>query len=80
MAKTTFTDSYFKGQTAMIGRRRTQNGKPHSDRSSSRKWSATGPDAPLQIFFKGTVASGVMWMELGDASKIARIKVEGEKK
>jgi hypothetical protein len=80
MAKTTFTDSYFKGQTA--DDRKKAYTKWHAAFGSIKfeQVERNGPDAPLQIFFKGTVASGVMWMELGDASKIAGIKVEGEKK
>lgn len=80
MANTTFTDGYFKGQTA--DDRKKAYAKWHAAFGSIKfqQVERNGPDAPLQIFFKGSVASGVMWMELGDASKIAGVKVEGEKK
>jgi len=38
-----------------------------------------GPDAPLQIIVKGTVASGSIWMDLDDDSFFDSIKGEVEK-
>lgn len=80
MAKTAFTEGHLKSQTA--DERKKAYAKWHAAFGSIRfeQVERRGPDAPLQVFFKGTVASGVMWMELGEASKIASIKVEGEKK
>jgi hypothetical protein len=80
MAKSAFSEAYLKSQTA--DERKKAFAKWHAAFGSIRfeQVERRGPDAPLQVFFKGTVASGVMWMELGEASKIASIKVEGEKK
>jgi hypothetical protein len=80
MAKTAFSEGYFKSQTT--DERKKAYTKWHAAFGSIKfeQVERRGPDAPLQVFFKGTVASGVMWMELGEASKIASIKVEGEKK
>ena len=39
-----------------------------------------GPDAPLQVTVKGSVASGVMWIDLDEAHRIDRIKAGVEKK
>ncbi len=80
MAKAAFTEGYLKGQTAF--ERKKAYTKWHTAFGSIKfeQVERRGPDAPLQVFFKGTVASGVMWIELGEASKLAGIKVEGEKK
>jgi hypothetical protein len=80
MAKAAFSEGYLKSQTA--DERKKAYTKWHAAFGSIKfeQVERRGPDAPLQVFFKGTVASGVMWMELGEASKIASIKVEGEKK
>ncbi len=80
MAKTAFSEGHLKGQTA--DERKKAYTKWHTAFGSIKfeQVERRGPDAPLQVFFKGTVASGVMWIVLGEASKIGSIKVEGEKK
>ncbi len=80
MAKATFTDGYFKRQTADERKQAFTKWRTAFGSIKFEQVERNGPDAPLQIFLKGAVASGVMWMELGEASKIAGIKVEGEKK
>ena len=80
MAKAAFSEGFLKSQTAE--ERKKAYTKWHAGFGSIKfeQVERRGPDAPLQVFFKGSVASGVMWIELGEASKIASIKVEGEKK
>jgi hypothetical protein len=38
-----------------------------------------GPDAPLQVRVKGTVASGTIWIDIDDASRFDSIKGEVQK-
>jgi len=80
MAKDAFAPENFKRQTA--DDRKKAYAKWHADFGTIKfeRVERRGPDAPLQIFFKGSVASGVMWMDLDDSSRIDSVKVEGEKK
>lgn len=81
MAKTSFTPEYYKTQTA------------EQRKADYTKWFAAygeikfervernGMDAPLQVFVKGSVASGVMWLDVDDdSSKLAGVRVEPVKK
>ena len=81
MSKTVFTPEYAKKQTA------------EQRKAEFTKWFAAfgtiqfnrverngGPDSPLQVFVKGSKASGVMWIDVDDdTSKIRGIRVEMDK-
>ena len=77
MAKTAFTPDYLKKQTP------DQRKKLHTDLRAQFGTIAVqqlsrmgGPDAPLQVIVKGTVASGSLWIELDDESRFDSIKGE----
>ena len=80
MAKTVFTVEYLKRQTA--DDRKKAYLKMHTDFGTVQigRVERNGPDAPLQAFVKGSVASGVLWIDLDDASRIDGIKAEVTKK
>ncbi len=80
MAKATFTAEYLKKETADERKKAYTKWRASFGTVKFQQVERRGPEAPLEIFFKGSVASGVMWMELDEASKIAGIKAEGEKK
>jgi hypothetical protein len=80
MAKAAFTKDLLKKQTP------DQRKKQHADlkaqfgtievQNLSRMG---GPDAPLQVIVKGSVASGSLWIELDDESRFDSIKGEVQK-
>lgn len=75
MAKATFTPEYLKRQTA--DQRKAEYTKWHKAFGTIKfeRVERNGMDAPLQISVKGSVASGVMWIDLDDAtSKLAGVK------
>ena len=80
MAKTVFTADYLKKQTAEE-RKKTYT-KMWADFGTIQitQVERRGMDAPLQVFVKGSVASGVLWIALDDASKFDSLKPEPEKK
>jgi hypothetical protein len=80
MAKAVFTPGYFKRQTA--DERKKEYLKMHADLGAIQigRVERNGPDAPLQAFVKGSVASGVLWIDLDDASRIDGIRAEVDKK
>jgi hypothetical protein len=80
MARTVFTAEFLKKQTA--DERKTAFTKMRADLGNIQigRVERNGPDAPLQAFVKGTVASGVLWIDLDDASKIGGIRAEVDKK
>jgi hypothetical protein len=78
MAKTVFTDEFFKSQTpaqrkAELDKMQAAFGKIDFGRVERNG----GPDAPLQVFIKGSAASGVLWIGLDeDTSKFTSLKPE----
>ncbi|MEO8361884.1 MAG: hypothetical protein ABI672_17755 [Vicinamibacteria bacterium] len=80
MAKSTYTAEELKRQTAAD--RKKEYLKWHADFGTIqfRGVERRGPDAPLEISVKGSVASGIMWIEVDDASRIDRVKAEVETK
>lgn len=81
-AKTAFTDELFKSQTpaqrkAEFEKIRASFGTIAFERIERNG----GPDAPLQVFVKGSVASGVIWIGLDEeTSKFTSVKPEYPKK
>jgi hypothetical protein len=77
-AKAVFTDEFFKAQTpaqrkAEFDKLRAAFGKIDFERVERNG----GPDAPLQVFVKGSLASGVIWIGLDeDTSKFTSLKPE----
>ena len=82
MAKTVFTDELLKSQTpaqrkADLEKLQAAFGKITIERVERNG----GPDAPLQLFVKGSTASGVIWIGLDDdTSKFVSLKPEFPKK
>jgi hypothetical protein len=78
MAKTVFTDEFFKSQTpaqrkAELEKLQAAFGKI----SFGRVERNGGPDAPLQVSVKGSTASGVIWIGIDDdTSKFMSLKPE----
>jgi hypothetical protein len=77
MAKATFTPEFLKRETpverkALYTRLRTKFGTVQVERVERN-----GPEAPLQVFIKGSTTSGIIWITLDDASMFAGIKPEG---
>ena len=79
MAKTTFTPGYFKRQTPE--ERKAAYTKMHGAFGSIQfnRVERNGPDAPLQAFVKGSVASGVFWIDLDESHRIDGLRTELEK-
>jgi hypothetical protein len=80
MAKATFTPDFFTRQTP------AERKKAHADLKAKfgtvqvqRVERNGGPDAPLQVAVKGSVASGSLWIELDDASRFDSLKGEVQK-
>jgi len=77
-AKSVFTDGFFKSQTpaqrkAELDKLQAAFGKIGFERVERNG----GPDAPLQVFVKGSTASGVLWIGLDeDTSKFTSLKPE----
>ncbi len=80
MTKTVFTADFLKKQTA--DERKAAFTKMRADFGNIQpgRVERNGPDAPLQVSVKGTVASGVLWIDLDDASKFGGIRAEVDKK
>jgi hypothetical protein len=79
MAKGAFTPGFLKRQTA--DERKKAYMSLHSDFGTIalERVERQGPDAPIQVFVKGSVASGVIWIELDDASRFDGLKGEVRK-
>jgi hypothetical protein len=80
MAKSVFTPAFFKKQTAAerklaYTKMRAEFGTIAVDRVERQG----GPDAPLQIVVKGSVASGTFWVDLDEASRFDSLKAEVSK-
>jgi hypothetical protein len=80
MAKSVFTPEFLKSQTAdqrakAVAKLRTDFGTIAVQRVERQG----GPDAPLQVFVKGSTASGVLWIDLDDNSHFMSLKGEVRK-
>lgn len=82
MAKTVFTDEFYKAQTP--AQRKADFDKLHAGFGKiefGRVERNGGPDAPLQVFVKGSLGEGVLWIALDDdTSRFISIKPEFPKK
>jgi hypothetical protein len=82
MAKTVFADALLKAQTP--AQRKADWDKLHASFGTiafPRLERNGGPDAPLQVFVKGSLGEGVIWIGLDeDTSKFTSIKTEFPKK
>jgi hypothetical protein len=78
MAKSVFTEGFLKSQTpaqrkAELEKLQAAFGKINFERVERNG----GPDSPLQVFVKGSTASGVLWIGLDeDTSKFTSLKPE----
>ena len=79
MAKSVFTASYLKKQTADERKREYTKWRELLGTIQFRSVERNGPEAPLEIAVKGSVASGTMWIKL-DGFKIDGVKAEVEEK
>ena len=80
MAKATFTPDYFKRETPE--QRKAAYTKMHATFGTIQftRVERNGPEAPLQIFVKGSTVSGVFWIELDESSRFDGLKTEVEKR
>lgn len=77
MAKVAFTPESLKKQT--VEQRKADYTKWHKAFGAIKfeRVERNGIDAPLQVFVKGSTASGVMWIDLDDAtSKLTGVRVD----
>jgi hypothetical protein len=79
MAKSVFTAAYLKKQTAEERKKAYLGLHEQFGSIQFRDVERRGPDAPLEITVKGSVASGTMWIAL-DGFKIDSVKGEAETK
>jgi hypothetical protein len=79
MAKATFTPGYFKRQTA--DERKAAYTKMHATFGTIKfeRVERNGPEAPLVVTVKGTVASGTFEIDLDESHRIDGLKVEAGK-
>lgn len=80
MAKTVFTPAFFKRQTP--DERKKAFLAMRADLGTitvQRVERQGGPDAPLQIIVKGSVKSGVLWIDLDDDHRFDSLKAEIDK-
>lgn len=80
MAKTTFTPDYFKRQTPAERRRLYTKLVADFGTIQFQQVERNGPDAPLEISVKGSVASGMWWIDLDESSRLAGLRAEVIKK
>ena len=80
MAKTTFTPDYFKRQTP--AERKSLFTKLVADFGTIQfqQVERNGPDAPLEISVRGSVASGRWWIDLDESSRLDGLRAEVVKK
>ncbi|HET9371254.1 MAG TPA: hypothetical protein VFO19_13430 [Vicinamibacterales bacterium] len=74
MATEAFTSAYLKSQTADERRQAYVKMRADFGTIAFERVERRGPDAPLEINVKGSVASGTMTIELDDDHKIDGIK------
>jgi len=79
MAKSVFTAAYLKKQTAEERKKAYLGWHEQFGNIQFRQVERNGPDAPLEITVKGSVASGTMWIDL-DGFKIDSVKAEADAK
>jgi hypothetical protein len=74
MAKATFSPAFYKSQTPE--QRATEYKKLRADFGTIQfqRVERQGPDAPLEIEVKGSVASGTFWIELDENHRVAGIR------
>jgi hypothetical protein len=79
MAKTTYTPQFFKKQTA--DERKAAFKKLHATFGMIKfeRVERNGPDEPLLISVKGTVASGTFVIDIDESSRIDGLKAEAGK-
>jgi len=80
MAQATCTPEYLKKATAE--QRKSEYKKMHDTFGTiaiQQVERQGGPDAPLQVFVKGSTASGVFWIDLDDALRFDSLKAEVRK-
>lgn len=81
MAKATFTPEYLKRQTAEARKKEYTAWFAGFGSIRFARVQRDGDDVPLEIEVQGSAASGVMWIDLDDAtSKLAGIRAEVAKK
>lgn len=76
MAKATFTPEFYKRQTA--DERKAWHAKTLKQLGTIAftRVERNGPEAPLEIQVKGSVAPSVFWIDIDESSRIAGIRVE----
>ena len=76
MAAAAFTPEYLKSQTAAARKAAFAKMVKEFGAIKIERVERNGPEAPLEAFVKGTVASGVFWIELDESSRFAGIRTE----
>lgn len=76
MAAAAFTPEYLKRQTAADRKAAFAKMVKEFGTIVIERVERNGPEAPLEAFVKGSVASGVFWIELDESSRFAGIRTE----
>jgi len=76
MAATAFTPEYLKRQTAADRKGALAKMVKEFGTIKIERVERNGPEAPLEMFIKGSVASGVFWVELDESHRFADIRTE----
>jgi hypothetical protein len=76
MAAAAFTPEYLKRQTAADRKAAFAKMVKEFGTIVIERVERNGPEAPLEAFVKGSVASGVFWIELDESSRFAGIRAE----
>jgi hypothetical protein len=79
MATATFSPAFYKAQTAEQRAAAYRQLRADFGTIQFQRVERNGPDAPLVIQVKGSVASGTLWLELDEDHRIAGIRGRPDK-
>jgi hypothetical protein len=76
MAKQVFTPAFLKRQTEAERKQASTKMRDVFGTIAIDHVERDGPDTPLRVFVKGSVASGILWIDLDEASRFDSLKPE----
>lgn len=79
MAKATFSPAFYKSQTTEQRAEEYTKLRAAFGTIQFQRVERDGPDAPLVISVKGSVATGTFWITLDDDHKVAGIRAKPDK-
>jgi hypothetical protein len=79
MAKATFSPAFYKSQTAEQRAAEYKKLRAEFGTVQFQRVERQGPDAPLVIETKGSVATGTFWIDLDEDHKVAGIRAKPTK-